>query len=77
LLFGSRLVEQYELARHDLGMSDAAIADLARGSVRGSMAPGPLRERLLTGIDAWLAADPAEPGDPADAADGGRDPARA
>ncbi|MDQ1670284.1 MAG: adenosine deaminase [Actinomycetota bacterium] len=77
LLFGSRLVEQYELARHDLGMSDAAIADLARGSVRGSMAPEPLRERLLTGIDAWLAADPAEPGDPADAADGGRDPARA
>ncbi|MGZ4632977.1 MAG: adenosine deaminase [Actinomycetes bacterium] len=63
LLFGSRLVDQYAVARHSHGFSDQALADLARGSVNGSMAPDALRQRLLTGIDAWLAAEPgvAEP----------------
>ncbi|HQY32340.1 adenosine deaminase [Actinotalea sp.] len=56
LLFGSRLVAQYESARHVHGFDDAALADLARGSVRASRATGATRVRLLTGIDAWLAA---------------------
>jgi adenosine deaminase len=55
LLFGSRLVEQYEVARRALGFSDASLAELARCSVRGSCAPEPVRARLLTGIDSWLA----------------------
>jgi adenosine deaminase len=56
LLFGSRLVDQYDVARHDHAMSDAEVAELARGSVRGSRAPEDVRTRLLSGIDAWLAA---------------------
>jgi adenosine deaminase len=57
LLFGARLTAQYEIARRAHGFSDAELADLARASVLGSAAPEPARSRLLTGIDAWLAAD--------------------
>ena len=56
LLFRSGLVAQYEGARTALGMSDAALADLAACSVRGSTAPDDVQRRLLAGIDAWLAA---------------------
>ena len=59
LLFGARLVAQYDVARHEHGMSDAELAELARCSVRGSTAPDAIRDRLLAGIDAWLAAPPA------------------
>lgn len=55
LLFGSRLAAQYDIARRAHGFSDAELAELARQSVRGSRAPQPERERLLAGIDAWLA----------------------
>jgi len=55
LLFRSGLVAQYEGARSALGMSDAALADLAACSVRGSTAPDDVQRRLLAGIDAWLA----------------------
>jgi len=54
LLFGSRLLDQYVVARRDHGMSDPEIAELARCSVRGSAAPTDVRSRLLAGIDAWL-----------------------
>ena len=60
LLFGHRLTAQYELARHAHGLPDAALAELARMSVRGSAAPQPVRAALLAGIDAWLAAPDAE-----------------
>jgi adenosine deaminase len=56
LLFGPRLTAQYEIARHAHGFSDAELADLARTSVLASVAPEPLRARLLAGIDDWLAA---------------------
>jgi adenosine deaminase len=56
LLFGRRLVAQYELARQAHGLPDAALAELARMSVRGSAAPPGIRAALLAGIDAWLAA---------------------
>jgi adenosine deaminase len=56
LLFGSRLVDQYVVARRDHAMTDAELAELARGSVRGSRAPEEVRARLLSGIDGWLAA---------------------
>jgi adenosine deaminase len=55
LLFGSRLTAQYELARNVLGLGDAELAELARMSVRGSLAPNKTRATLLAGIDAWLA----------------------
>lgn len=56
LLFGSRLAAQYESARFDQGLDDAALAGLARGSVRGSRAPRDLRKAMLADIDSWLAA---------------------
>ena len=55
LLFGSRLVAQYSIARRQHGFSDAELADLARLSILGSAAPGDVRSRLLGGIDDWLA----------------------
>ncbi|MDT0166704.1 adenosine deaminase [Actinotalea sp. AC32] len=59
LLFRSRLVAQYETARTVHGFDDAALAELARGSVRASRASEATRRRMLAGIDAWLAERPA------------------
>jgi adenosine deaminase len=58
LLFGPRLMEQYEQARRVHGLSDDHLAGLARMSVLGSAAPADVRGRLLLGIDDWLAAPP-------------------
>jgi len=55
LLFGSRLNAQYDAARTTHGLSDPELAELARGSVRGSRAPMPARSEMLTAIDTWLA----------------------
>jgi len=55
LLFRSGLLAQYEAARTALGLDDAALADLATCSVRGSAAPAEVQERLLAGVRAWLA----------------------
>jgi adenosine deaminase len=57
LLFGRRLVRQYEIARDSHGFTPSELADLARMSVLSSAAPAPVRTRLLAGIDSWLAAD--------------------
>ena len=54
LLFGSRLVDQYETARTVHGFDDAALAELARSSIRASLAADSTRARLLAGVDAWL-----------------------
>jgi adenosine deaminase len=54
LLFGSRLTAQYETARSVHALSDAELAELARGSVRGSRAPASARSQMLTEIDGWL-----------------------
>lgn len=56
LLFGARLLAQYDAARDVHGLSDEELAELARSSVRGSRAPEDVRARLLSGIDDWLAA---------------------
>ena len=55
LLFRSGLLAQYEAARTALGLDDAALADLATCSVRGSAAPPEVLEPLLAGVRAWLA----------------------
>jgi adenosine deaminase len=57
LLFGSRLLEQYEVARHVHGMSDEELAGLARASVGASLAPDGVRDRLMAGVDRWLTAE--------------------
>ena len=55
LLFGPRLLAQYEAAREVQGFTDADLAGLARSSVEISRAPLDVRKRLLAGIDDWLA----------------------
>jgi len=54
LLFGQRLVKQYEIARDVHGFTPAELAELARMSIRGSAAPTDTKARLLAAIDAWL-----------------------
>ncbi|WP_441245602.1 adenosine deaminase [Kitasatospora sp. McL0602] len=54
LLFGSRLAEQYHLAREVHGFTDAELAELARQSVRATRAPEDVQKQLLADIDAWL-----------------------
>ena len=53
LLFGSRLLDQYETARR-IGLDDAELAGLAASSIRLSAAPEPVRSRLLDGVRDWL-----------------------
>ncbi|GGO06160.1 putative adenosine/adenine deaminase [Microbispora rosea subsp. aerata] len=55
LLFGARLLPQYELARDVYGFGDAEIAELARQSIRSSAAPDTVKKELLSEVDAWLA----------------------
>jgi adenosine deaminase len=55
LLFGQRLLRQYEIARDVQGFTPAELAELARMSIRGSAAPSDTKTRLLAGVDAWLA----------------------
>ncbi|WP_214325446.1 adenosine deaminase [Nonomuraea sediminis] len=55
LLFGSRLLRQYELAREVYGFRDAEIAELARQSIRSSAAPDSVRKELIESVDDWLA----------------------
>ncbi len=62
LLFGTRLLAQYEAARDDQGFSDEDLAELARMSIRGSCAPPDVRTRLLADIDTWLTSPPPSPG---------------
>ncbi|NRQ30774.1 adenosine deaminase [Nonomuraea sp. NN258] len=58
LLFGARLLRQYELARDTYGFTDAEISELARQSIRSSTAPESVRKELLTEIDGWLVSSP-------------------
>jgi adenosine deaminase len=55
LLFGSRLLDQYEIARTVHGFTDAELAGLARRSIEGSLAPPDVRAQLLADVDRWLA----------------------
>jgi adenosine deaminase len=56
LLFGSRLAAQYEIAREHHGFTDAELAELARQSIRASVAPEGVKAELLAGVDRWLTA---------------------
>ncbi len=60
LLFGSRLVDQYAIARDYHELPDPALADLARESVDASRAPAAVKTRLKAGIGAWLAREPGD-----------------
>jgi adenosine deaminase len=54
LLFGSRLLDQYQIARSVHGFDDDAIAELARGSIRASLASAESKNRWLNQIEVWL-----------------------
>ncbi|MGQ0623623.1 MAG: adenosine deaminase [Sporichthyaceae bacterium] len=54
LIFRSRLVDQYAIARTHHGCTDADLAGLARDSVEGSLAPEHVKIRLRAGIVRWL-----------------------
>src|SRR3954454_2575282 len=54
LLFGPVLLHEYELARTEMGLDDAALADVARASIRGSGAADQLKASTLRSIDDWL-----------------------
>lgn len=60
LLFHSRLVDQYEAARHVHGFSDEELARLARHSIDASFADEGSKRRMRAGVEAWLAG-PEEP----------------
>lgn len=53
LLFRSRLVDQYKVARESLGFSDVEVASLARSSIDASLAPESKKARWRAQIDEW------------------------
>jgi adenosine deaminase len=55
LLFGPVLLEEYELARTEMGLDDEALATIARASVEGAGAPEALKASAQLAIDDWLA----------------------
>ncbi|MCK9874956.1 adenosine deaminase [Frankia sp. Ag45/Mut15] len=65
LLFGPNCLDEYELCRRELGLTDEELAECARSSVRSGAAPDAVREAALAGIDAWLAAPADLPAQPA------------
>jgi len=58
LLFGSRVVSQYAIARAAHCFTDEELAELARMSLRAAVAPQEVKAIALADIDAWLAATP-------------------
>jgi len=55
LLFGPVLLEEYEVARTEMDLDDAALASIARASIDGSGAPERLKASARRSIDDWLA----------------------
>ncbi len=53
LLFGPGIVEEYELCRDVLGLTDDQLAGIARASLEGSGAPLELVAAAVEEIDAW------------------------
>ena len=54
LFFGAQLLEEYELCRSRMGLSDEQLALIARCSIEASGAPADLKRRAGAGISAWL-----------------------
>jgi adenosine deaminase len=54
LLFGARLAAQYTTARDAMGLDDAALAELARMSIRAARAPARVVADALGRVDSWL-----------------------
>ena len=54
LLFGPSLLDEFELCREQMRLSDNTLAQLARNSFKYSGAPKKIVEQGLRDIDAWL-----------------------
>jgi adenosine deaminase len=54
LLFGPGLLEEYQLCRDTLGLSDAQLASIAVASIECSGAPGSIVKAAQLDIEAWL-----------------------
>ncbi len=59
LFFEASLVDEYQLCRDRLGLSDEQLAFIARCSIDGSGAPEAIKREARAGIDAWLTTAPA------------------
>jgi adenosine deaminase len=55
LLFGVSVLDEYELCRSELNMTDETLANVARWSIACSSAPRDLADSALEHIDDWLA----------------------
>ncbi|MGL5405505.1 MAG: adenosine deaminase [Propionibacteriaceae bacterium] len=58
LLFLSRLNDQYQIAREHHGLNDNELAELARSSIKASLASAKSKQRWLLEVDEWLKVDP-------------------
>lgn len=58
LIFGARLMAQYESARDDHGMSDTELAELASSAIKATRASDSRKSQLLREVQDWLATDP-------------------
>jgi adenosine deaminase len=56
LLFGPGLLDEYELCRREMGLTDEQLASMARSSFECSGAPTAVKLAGVAGVDAWLAA---------------------
>jgi adenosine deaminase len=54
LFFGANLLDEYELCRDKLDLSDEQLARVARASIESSGAPAALKASTCANIDAWL-----------------------
>jgi adenosine deaminase len=63
-MFSSPLAGEYEIARHQFGMDDPALAAIALAGVRASFLDDDSKHKLEADIDAWLAAPGAGNGTP-------------
>eukprot|EP00658_Telonema_sp_P-2_P038412 TRINITY_DN27573_c0_g1_i2.p1 TRINITY_DN27573_c0_g1~~TRINITY_DN27573_c0_g1_i2.p1 ORF type:complete len:151 (+),score=20.99 TRINITY_DN27573_c0_g1_i2:148-600(+) len=54
LLFGCRLLSEFEACRDQMGLTDEQLASCARSSFVWSHAPEPMKQKALERIDNWL-----------------------
>ena len=54
LLFGPSLLDEYELCRQEMGLSDEQLATIARASFEFSAAPQPVKDAGIAAIEGWL-----------------------
>ena len=54
LLFGPNLIDEYQVCRHNMGLDDSTLAQLAKNSFKYSGAPLEIKNSGLRQIEKWL-----------------------